>query len=441
MFGHAARLPDPFPANPRSMSPAPSVIPAAELRSRAKAREATGCRSPQLRRTARWGLGASLALAVIPAPAAAQGTSGLEEVAVVGRAQTLLGLTSSASDGVIGAAGLAQRPILRSGELLEVIPGAAVTQHSGTSKANQYFLRGFSLDHGTDFAAFLDDVPLNLPTHGHGQGYLDLHPIIPEPVTQIAFGKGPYCADVGDFSSAGYARYALAEELETPFLKLSGGEYDFYRLVGGGSTTAGPGVLLAGIETQWYAGPWEFDEDARKLNVLAKFSPAAGRKLPGFTFMLYDAEWQATDQVPRRAIRDGLISRRGNIDPTLGGNTTRYSVNLEYGDDAASGLRANAYATYADFALYSNFTYLLDDPLNGDQITQRDARISTGINGAYTADHTVLGRSASWEVGTQIRHDHIHELALLRSRAGRALSGARNDGPTSRARAPIFAAN
>lgn len=364
-------------------------------------------------------------LAAIPA-SAAQPANSTEEVTVVGRAQNLLGLTSSASMGVIGATDLAQRPILRSGELLEVIPGAAVTQHSGTGKANQYFLRGFNLDHGTDFAVFLDDVPLNLPTHGHGQGYLDLNPIIPEFVEQIAFGKGPYYADVGDFSSAGYARYSLTDELASPFLKFSGGEYDFYRLVGGGSTDVGGGALLAGIETQWYAGPWELDEDARKLNVLAKFSPAPGRHLPGLTFLLYDANWQATDQVPRRAVRDGLISRRGNIDPTLGGNTTRYSINLDYGDDE-NGPRTNAYATYSDFALYSNFTYLLDDPINGDQITQRDGRISTGFNAAYAAERGVFGKPANWEVGTQIRHDRVRELALLRSRARRAVSSVRDD--------------
>lgn len=385
-----------------------------------------GFRGRLWRQSARTAVCVSLVLAAIPAPATAR-ESALEEVSVIGRAQNLLGLTRSASEGVIGAADLAQRPILRSGELLEVIPGAAVTQHSGTGKANQYFLRGFNLDHGTDFAAFLDNVPLNLPTHGHGQGYLDLNPIIPEFVDQIAFGKGPYYADVGDFSSAGYARYALADELEAPFLKLTGGEYDFYRLVGGGSAQVGPGVLLAGIETQWYAGPWELDENARKLNVLAKYSPRAGNSLPGITFMLYDADWQATDQVPRRAIRDGQISRRGNIDPTLGGHTTRYSVNLEYGGDEANGLRANAYATYADFALYSNFTYRLDDPLNGDQITQRDSRISTGFNGAYAWEHALFGRPASWEIGTQIRHDQIRELALLRSRARRALSSVRDD--------------
>lgn len=402
------------------MSSAAAVIPAAIVR--------TGETLRRLSLPSSLGPALGIGLALVTMPAlAAQGSGALEEVVVIGRSQSLLGLTSSASQGVIGAADLAQRPILRSGELLEVIPGAAVTQHSGTGKANQYFLRGFNLDHGTDFAAFLDGVPLNLPTHGHGQGYLDLNPIIPELVDQIAFGKGPYYADVGDFSSAGYARYSLADELDGPFLKFTGGEYDFYRLVGGASTKAGPGVVLAGIETQWYDGPWELDEDARKLNVLAKFSPDSGSGLPGFSFMLYDAEWQSTDQVPRRAIRNGLISRRGNIDPTLGGHTTRYSANVEYGEADARGLRANAWATYSDFALYSNFTYLLDDPINGDQITQRDARITTGFNGAYSTDLEVFGRPASWELGTQIRHDRIRELALLQSRARRFVSGVRDD--------------
>ncbi|MEQ8493132.1 MAG: TonB-dependent receptor [Gammaproteobacteria bacterium] len=352
----------------------------------------------------------------------------MEETVVTGRAQSLLGLTDSASVGVVGATDLATRPILRAGELLEVVPGVAVTQHSGTGKANQYFLRGFNLDHGTDFAGFLDGVPLNQPTHGHGQGYLDLNPIIPEFVDHVRFGKGPYYAGIGDFSAAGHVRYALVEDLERPFVQFTGGAYDFYRGVAGAAAALGPGTLLAGFEAQHYGGPWVLDEDADKLNALLRYTATALAFAPRLTLTAYDADWNATDQVPARAIERGLISRRGNLDPTLGGKSTRLAADLALGvDDADDGWRANAYVVHSDFMLYSNFTYFLDDPVNGDQLTQRDRRLTTGMNSAFTRTHPLAGLPARWTVGAQLRHDDIGDVALLRSQARRPLATVRED--------------
>ncbi|MEQ8659746.1 MAG: TonB-dependent receptor, partial [Gammaproteobacteria bacterium] len=373
--------------------------------------------------------GAALAATLLPAlvapPAAARV---LEEIIVTGRAQSLLGLTDSAAVGVVGASDLAARPILRAGELLEVVPGMAVTQHSGTGKANQYFLRGFNLDHGTDFAGFLDGVPLNQPTHGHGQGYLDLNPIIPELVDHVRFGKGPYDAEVGDFSAAGYARYALVEDLERPFVQFTGGAYDFYRGVAGAATAIGPGTLLAGLEAQHYGGPWVLDEDADKLNALLRYTARALPLAPRLTLTAYDADWNATDQVPARAVARGLITRRGNLDPTLGGKNTRISADLALGVDRADdGWRANAYVVHSDFTLHSNFTYFLDDPVNGDQLTQRDRRLTSGMNSTFTRDHPLAGLPARWTLGAQLRHDDIDDVALLRSRARRPLTTVRED--------------
>ena len=340
----------------------------------------------------------------------------MEEIVISGRAEPLLGTAGSASQGRIGQVDLATRPILRSGELMEVVPGAAVTQHSGTGKANQYYLRGFNLDHGTDFAGFLDNVPLNQPTHGHGQGYLDLNPIIPELVEAIEFGKGPYYTEVGDFSSAGYARYTLARHLHQTMVKVTGGENDFARAVVASSTELGHGDLLGAVEAQFGNGPWVMDEDAHRLNGLLRYSGSHGAADWSVSVLGYDAEWDSTDQVPLRAVQQGLISRLGNIDPTLGGSSQRYSANAELAIEAGRGhYHANAYVVYSDFELFSNFTYFLDNPMLGDQITQLDRRWTTGLNTSYEYDHALFARPSVTTVGVQVRHDHTLDLALLNS--------------------------
>lgn len=352
----------------------------------------------------------------------------MEEIVVTGRAERLLGVAQSASAGRIGQVDLARRPTLRSGELLEVVPGAAVTQHSGTGKANQFFLRGFNLDHGTDFAGYLDGVPLNQPTHGHGQGYLDLNPIIPELVESIDFGKGPYYADVGDFSSAGYARYALARHLHSPLLKVTGGENDFARALAAGSVEAGNGDLLAAMEAQFGNGPWVMDEDAHRLNALLRYSGSRAAADYSVSVLAYDAEWDSTDQVPLRAVRQGLISRLGNIDPTLGGSSQRYSANLELAIEAGRGhYHANAYTVYSDFELVSNFTYFLANPRDGDQIIQLDRRWTAGLNTSYEWDHAAFDLESHATVGVQVRHDRLLDLGLLNSSTGVARQSVRAD--------------
>lgn len=342
-----------------------------------------------------------------------------EEIVVSGRAVPLIGSASSASEGRIAQVDLARRPTLRVGELLEVVPGAAVTQHSGTGKANQFFLRGFNLDHGTDFAGYLDGVPLNQPSHGHGQGYLDLNPIIPELVETIEFGKGPYYVNVGDFSSAGYARYSLARHMHKPLLQLTGGENDFMRLVAAGSSQLVDGDLLGAVEVQFGNGPWAMDEDAHKLNALVRYSGSRGSADYSFSALAYDAEWDSTDQVALRAVREGFISRLGNLDPTLGGASSRYSANAEFAVETEHGhYHANAYAVYTDFSLISNFTYLLDDAVNGDQITQTDQRWTTGLNANYERRYTAFGIDSTSVTGIQLRRENINELRLQNSTAG-----------------------
>ena len=230
----------------------------------------------------------------------------LETVEVEGRATDLIGSTSSASQGVVGQPEFKFRPLARVGELLEVVPGMIATQHSGSGKANQYFLRGFNLDHGTDFAVFLDGVPMNNPTHAHGQGYLDLNSIIPELMDKVEYGKGPYYADVGNFASAGYARMHTMHKLDKGFVKFTGGSYDYYRLVAAHSNRIGDGVLLYGGEATFYDGRWQQPEDTKKFNGMLRYTIDNDQWGLSVNGKAYHNTWNATNQIPLLSMKNGV---------------------------------------------------------------------------------------------------------------------------------------
>lgn len=287
----------------------------------------------------------------------------LDKIAITGRAEDLTGIAKSASQGRISHAQFDKRPLLRGGEVLEVVPGMLATQHSGPGKANQYFLRGFNLDHGTDFSVTVDGIPLNLPTHGHGQGYLDLNSLIPEMVETIEFQKGPYYVGAGDFSSAGNARIQTFNRLPQGIAKLTLGEDDFYRGLFAHSSRLGEGNLLYAGEFNFYDGPWVHPNDSEKYNGLVKYT--VGDRSQGLTLMgsAYHARWDATDQIPRRAVEQGLISPLGTIDPTNGGESSRYSLGMNWRHHRVNtSTHVTAYGFYYDLNLYSNFTFFLDDP-------------------------------------------------------------------------------
>lgn len=332
-------------------------------------------------------------------------------IIVYGRAIEQVGIALSGSQGIVGYADFENKPISRVGELVENVPGVIATQHSGTGKANQYFLRGFNLDHGTDFAGFVDGVPINMRTHGHGQGYLDFNFLIPELVERIDYRKGPYFADVGDFSAAGTIKFSTADRLDTPLVEATVGEFGYYRALAAGSFTAGSGDLLIGIEGTLSNGIWELDENLEKFNALLKYSTA------DFSVGLtaYDASWRATDQVPERAIRSGRIGRFGFIDPTLFSDTTRVGLTAE-GRVGATDL--NAYATYYKLKLTSDFTYFLDDSVNGDQFQQRDRRGVFGGSARHTTSATLAGRQLALRFGADARYDAIARVGLYRSSGG-----------------------
>ena len=233
--------------------------------------------------------------------------------------QNLIRLADAASEGAVTARQLEGRPLSRPAEVLETVPGLVVSQHSGEGKANQYYLRGFNLDHGTDFAVSVAGIPVNMPTHGHGQGWSDVNFLIPELVSGVQFKKGPYYADEGDFSTAGAANINYVNTLERPLLRLTAGSNRFGRLLAAASPKLADGTLLVALETGSADGPWENPEDYRRLNGVVRYSRGDTRQGLAVTFMGYDAKWTATDQVPERAVSDGLISRFGTLDASDGG--------------------------------------------------------------------------------------------------------------------------
>jgi len=348
-------------------------------------------------------------------------------IIVHGRSLDLVGNAKAASEGVVGYADFEDRPLSRVGELVEVIPGAVATQHSGEGKANQYFLRGFNLDHGTDFSAHIDGVPVNLRTHGHGQGYLDLNFVIPEIVERVDYRKGPYRASTGDFSSAGSARYVTYDSIENNFIELTIGEFDYLRAVGavGLDFSENTSVLLA-LETNFSDGPWVLEQDLRKYNGLIKLVHDRGPWHFEGSLSLYDSQWTSTDQVPRRAVESGLIDRFGFIDADLGGETSRTSLAAQGSYDHNDGSKTwfNAYGVDYDFSLFSNFTYFLDDPVNGDEFEQLDNRRYYGAGLNHMRD---LSGRLSLQAGLDFRFDDISDLGLFKTAGRERLSTVRQD--------------
>jgi hypothetical protein len=363
----------------------------------------------------------------MPAAAFAQSTTRVDDqVLVLGRWDNPFGYSVTASQGVVGSAEIEARPRLRTGEILEVVPGLIVTQHSGTGKSNQMFLRGFNLDHGTDFATWVDGMPVNMPTHAHGQGYTDLNFLIPELVERLEYRKGAYYAEVSDFSSAGGAHLSTYERLPEGMLKAGVGEDGYFSALAADSFTAGDGELLYGVQVHRYDGPWvDIDEDVDRNNLLLRYSSRNDEGGWNLALMGYDARWNSADQIPRRAVESGLISPLGSIDTTLGGETSRYSLSGTWAANIGAGrARANAYVIDYELDLFSNFTYLLDDPIDGDQFEQVDGRTITGGDFAYS----FTGAGATMHTfGAMLRYDDINQVGLFRTSARSPVGTVRSD--------------
>jgi outer membrane receptor protein involved in Fe transport len=349
----------------------------------------------------------------------------LEEIEVTGRKLNLVGEASSASQGLISRQEIELRPLLRTGDILELVPGMVVTQHSGTGKANQYYLRGFNLDHGTDFATYVDGMPVNMRTSGHGQGYTDLSFVIPEAVESLAYKKGPYYADVGDFSSAGSAQMNTAVSVENSLLEVGAGENGFYRAVLLDSAALGAGTGTYALELNSYDGPWsDIKEDVQKVNALLKYGWDLGESDVALSFMAYDNQWNSADQVPLRAVSSGLIDELGSIDDSLGGESSRYSLSASWRGPAWD---TTVYAIRYRLKLWSNFTYFLDDEENGDQFEQKDDRWLYGGRTSYSQEMTLAGLSMVNRIGAEFRYDDIEEVGLYKTRGRERLGPVRSD--------------
>ena len=371
----------------------------------------------------------------LPAPAVGQDPQEpdtvyiLDPITVQGRVDNLAGLVSTASVGYVGARDLRARPLSREGELLETVPGMILTQHSGGGKANQMFVRGFNLDHGTDFSTRLEGMPINLPTHAHGHGYTDLNFLIPEFVDHVEYALGNFYADIGDFGSAGGAEFRLKRSLEQPIFLGGLGDHGHRRVVAGASTPLGSGgTLLAGGEYHGNDGPWDVPEDLQKISGMLRYTHAGTTSTFSATALGYDNEWNASDQIPMRAVEAGTISRFGQLDNTLRGASSRYSGIASWNRaTSSSSQRIDVYGAYYELDLFSNFTYLLDDPADGDQFRQQDhGRTILGANLAHLQPVGLGGREHRLTVGAQVRGD-MGELTLSRTNRRAFVSMVRND--------------
>ena len=329
-------------------------------------------------------------------------------------AQNLVGIAQSASQGAITARQLDVRPVMRAGEVLETVPGVIITQHSGEGKANQYFLRGFNLDHGSDFATTVAGVPVNMPTHAHSQGYSDINFLIPELVAGVQFSKGPYFADQGDFATAGSSNITYATELERPLLSAEIGGYAFGRVLLAASHSVAQGHVLGALELSTNGGPWTVPDDYRKVNGVLRYTRGDAVNGLSLTAMGYHGQWHATEASPLRAIESGVIGRFGTIDDSDGGRTGRYSVSADWQRGSGSTLtKVSAYGMRYDLDLISNFTFFLDDPVHGDQVQQIDHRYVAGTRVSQRRLGRWFGRSVQTTLGVQARHDAIPQVALF----------------------------
>jgi TonB dependent receptor/TonB-dependent Receptor Plug Domain len=333
----------------------------------------------------------------------------LQTVTVVASGESAM---AAASTGDITLEQLEAQPLLRPGAILENVPGLIVTQHSGEGKANQYFMRAFNLDHGTDLATEIDNMPVNMPTHAHGQGYTDLNFLIPELVSDLHYKKGPYYADEGDFAVAGAIRMDLLDTVPAT-ASLGIGEDGYRRGLLLGSTSLGQGTLLGGVEVYRNDGPFDHPDDYDRINGVMRYRQGTADHYFTVTAMTYDGSWNSTDQVPLTAIEDGVIGRFGSLNPSDGGTSSRSSVsfNLLHRSDAQQ-TELSAYVIRYKLDLWSTFTYYLKDPVNGDQMLQHDDRVVYGLKASKTWYTSLWGTPSSNLLGFQARMDDIRDVGI-----------------------------
>ena len=311
-----------------------------------------------------------------------------------------------------------KNPVKSSQEILQKVPGLIIGQHAGGGKAEQIFLRGFDVDHGTDVAISVDGMPVNMVSHAHGQGYADLHFVIPETIEEIDFGKGPYYADQGNFNTAGYVNLGLKKTIDQNLISAEVGQFGTSRLVGMFNvlSTQKSSAYVAS-ELYLLDGYFDSSQNFNRVNIIGKYNYEMSQNEElNLTFSHFQSKWDASGQIPERAVEQGLIGRFGAIDDTEGGNTSRTNLVINHNKkiDENTSVNSNAFVTAYDFELYSNFTFFLEDPINGDQIRQRENRLIIGGESVYSKKNIDLGNSFSlkYDAGIGFRYDDVDDVEL-----------------------------
>jgi outer membrane receptor protein involved in Fe transport len=332
----------------------------------------------------------------------------IETVVVTAKRRQLLGRASTASEGVVDDRELQLTPAYRPGQLLETVPGLVVTLHSGEGKANQFVMRGYNLDHGTDLETYVDNMPINQPTHAHGQGYTDLNFLIPELENGLSYTKGPYYADVGDFGAVGSVRIQLRDDI-ADLISLTAGTLGFERLFAAGAQPEGKGTVLGALELQHYDGPFAEPDDARKENGVLRYSQGDADRGFTATGMVYHQVWTNTTDIPLRAIAEDIVPNRfGTLDPSDGGHALRASLSAEYHQDIGRGMfTASAFYIYNQLHIFNDFTHYLLDPEHGDQEDQYENRNVLGGAADYMLPVTVGGMDHTLVAGALLRNDML----------------------------------
>jgi outer membrane cobalamin receptor len=352
----------------------------------------------------------------------------IQRVLVEGARASQLGIADSANAGSVSQKELEMRTIYRPGELLEAAPGLIASQHSGEGKANQFYLRGFNLDHGTDLATYVDEMPVNQRSHAHGQGWTDLNFLIPELTARLDYRKGPYSAREGDFASAGSASVVYANRLARDVATLSVGQNGYVRTALAASRDAAGGALTYALELLHNDGPFTRPDDYQKVNGVLRYSRGYANNGWSVTAMAYHGRWNSTDQIPERAVDSGQIGRFDAIDDTDGGEARRYSLSGVWRRTAAeSASKLSAYLIRNQLDLWSNFSYFMNDPVHGDQFAQPDRRVTGGFNALHTWHaHRSDTITSDLSVGLQSQNDNIFN-GLLHTQARQTLSSTRQD--------------
>lgn len=307
-------------------------------------------------------------------------------------------------------------PVNSSQDILRKMPGLFIGQHAGGGKAEQMFLRGFDIDHGTDINVTVDGLPVNMVSHAHGQGYADLHFVIPETIDKIDFGKGPYYEKKGNFNTAGYVDFRTKRKLERSSIKLEAGQFDTYRLLGMFDLVDSY-KHNAYVATEFLSADGYFDspQNFNRINLFGKYSgQLSNTDFVDIKASYFDSEWEASGQVPQRVVESGLISRFGAIDNTEGGATSRNNLMVNYHKivDENTSINSKFYLSQYDFELYSNFTFFLEDSINGDQIKQKENRMIYGLDAEYDKSFSKGSILGSWQAGISLRNDQSNDNEL-----------------------------